>query len=83
MLAREGKNEMAIKYKINIIKALKECNYNSTRIRRENILSQSALQQLRERELVSWANIDRLCRLLNCQPGDILEYIPDPDSRVE
>lgn len=24
-----------------------------------------------------------LCKILSCQPGDILEYIPDPDSRVE
>ncbi len=21
--------------------------------------------------------IDKLCKLLNCQPGDIMEYVPD------
>lgn len=24
--------------------------------------------------------IDRLCRVLNCTPGDILEYVPDTNS---
>ena len=26
---------------------------------------------------LSLKTIDRLCRTLNCQPGDILEYCPD------
>lgn len=24
--------------------------------------------------------IDKLCALLNCQPGDLMEYIPDPEN---
>ena len=23
--------------------------------------------------------INKLCKALNCQPGDLMEYIPDPD----
>ena len=23
--------------------------------------------------------IDKFCRALDCQPGDILQYVPDPD----
>jgi DNA-binding Xre family transcriptional regulator len=26
---------------------------------------------------VNLTTIDSICRVLNCQPGDILEYIPD------
>lgn len=26
---------------------------------------------------ISIDQIDRLCKVLNCQPGDIFEYIPD------
>ena len=66
---------MTIVYKANILSVLKEKGYNTTRLRKEKLLAESTIQQLREGKLVSWANIDRICTLLNCQPGDILEHI--------
>lgn len=24
--------------------------------------------------------LDSMCKVLNCQPGDLLEYIPDPEG---
>lgn len=66
---------MAIRYKIDILAALKEKGYTSTRIREEKLIGQSYLQQIRHGELVSWKTIDTICRLLNCQPGDLVEYI--------
>lgn len=68
---------MAIRYKIDIMAALKEKGYPSTRIRDEKLIGQSYLQQIRHGELVSWKTIDTICKLLECQPGDIIEYIPD------
>ena len=65
---------MPIKYKMNLVTALKEAGYNSTVIRQEKIMGQRELQKLRHNELVSWATIDTICKLLQCQPGDILEY---------
>ena len=66
---------MAIQYKIDILAALKEKGYTSTRIREEKLIGQSYLQQIRHGELVSWKTIDTICRLLNCQPGDLVEYV--------
>ena len=63
-------------YKKDIISELKAAGYNTSRIRKERILSESTLQAFREGALVSWTNIDRLCALLDCQPGDLLEYRP-------
>ena len=68
---------MAIRYKIDIMAALKEKGYPSTRIRDEKLIGQSYLQQIRHGELVSWKTIDTICKLLECQPGDIIEYISD------
>ena len=65
---------MAIKFKFNVMEALKEAGYSSTRLRTEKLMGESYMTQLRRGELVSWATIDTICRLLNCQPGDILEY---------
>ena len=68
---------MPIAYKIDILSALKAAGYSSTRIRNDKLMGQATLQQLRHGELVSWKNIETICRLLNCQPGDILEYEPE------
>lgn len=68
---------MPIKYKIDILAALKEAGYNTGRIRKERILSESTVQSIRRQEAINFDNLGRLCRLLHCQPGDILEYIED------
>lgn len=65
---------MPIKYKKDILGALKESGYSTYRLRNEKLFGESVIQQLRKGELVSWANIDRICSLLNCQPGDILVF---------
>lgn len=68
---------MALRYKIDVLAALKARGYTTPRIREEKLIGQSYLQQIRHGELVSWKTIDTLCRLLDCQVGDIVEYIPD------
>ena len=65
---------MPIKYKKDILGALKESGYSTYRLRNEKLFGESVIQQLRKGELVSWANIDRICSLLNCQPGDVLRF---------
>ncbi len=54
-----------------------ECGYSSTRIREEKLIGQSYLQQIRHGELVSWKTLDTICALLDCQPGDLIEYIKE------
>lgn len=65
---------MAIVYKQDMLAALKEAGYSTARIRKEKLMGEATVQQLRHDKLVSWATIDTICRLLDCQPGDILEY---------
>lgn len=65
---------MPLKYKIDVLSALKEKGFTTYTIKKNNLLSQSTLQKLREGKGVAWDNIERLCELLDCQPGDILEY---------
>lgn len=68
---------MPLQYKVNVLTELKNKGYNTNRIRTEALLSQSTLQKLREGKGVSWDNIETLCRLIECQPGDLIEYLPD------
>jgi len=71
---------MSIIYKIDILAELKSKGYTATRIREEKLIGQSYLQQIRRGELVSWKTINTICSLLDCQPGDILEYVPDAET---
>lgn len=66
---------MAIRYKVDILAALKRKGYSSSRIREEKLIGQSYLQQLRRGELVSWKILNIICSLLECQPGDLIEYV--------
>ena len=68
---------MPMTYKMNVLDALKAVGITTYKIRKEKLLSESTVQKLRNSEPVSWENIEALCRLLNCQPGDILEYVTD------
>ena len=65
---------MALKYKINVLDALKENGYSSYTLRKEKLLSESTIQKLREGEGVAWDNLDTLCRLLDCDISELLEY---------
>lgn len=68
---------MPIKYKIDVLKALKEAGYTSTRIRKEKIIGEATMQRLRHKQSVSFEVLAKLCQLLNCNIGDILEYEKD------
>lgn len=68
-------------YKLDILAALKNNGYTTYRIKKEKILSESTLQKFRHKEGISWSNLDTLCSLLNCQPGDIIAYIPDDQQQ--
>ena len=68
---------MPIKYKIDVLAALKAAGYSTYKLRKEKILAESTLQQFRNGDIVSNENLSRVCELLRCQPGDILEYVPE------
>lgn len=68
---------MSLQYKIDVLAALKAAGYNTTRLRKEKLLAEGVIQSLRDKKPISWANIATLCKLLDMQIGDIIEYIPD------
>lgn len=68
---------MGLIYKTDIISDLKDAGMTSYKIRKDNLLSQGCLSSLRAKKPISWSNIEQVCKLLKCQPGDILEYIDE------
>lgn len=66
-----------IVYSKNIIEELGKKGYTTYKIKQEKIFNQTQLQQLRDNKLLTQDNLNKLCELLECQPGDILEYRKD------
>lgn len=69
-----------IKYKgsgKDVLELLKSKGYNTGVLRREKILPESVIQQIREDKVVGIKTLDKLCSLLKCQPNKIIEWIPD------
>lgn len=77
---RNGVDSM-LKYKINVLSELKSRGFTSYRIRKEKIFGEAILQKFRNGKIIAADNLDTLCRLLECQPGDILEYVPDDEEQ--
>lgn len=67
---------MPITYKFDVLEALKNKGYTTYKLRKENILSQSTIQCLRDAQPVSFDSLEKICKILGIQPGDILE-IPE------
>lgn len=74
---------MPLRWRFEILPALKEKGYNTNRIRTEHLLSESTLQKLRTGQGLAWGNIESLCMLLDCQPGDLMEYVKEDSPAVE
>lgn len=68
---------MPIKYKFDVLQALKDKGFSSYRLQRDKLLSSSTIQKLRHGVPVDIHNIAVICRLLGVQPGDVIEYIPE------
>lgn len=69
---------MAISFK-KLLKIFDERHITSYVVRQNKIMSQQTFCALRRNSnsALSTTTIDRICQYLDCQPGDIMEYVPD------
>lgn len=73
-----GKVEFMGKIKYTkLLTLLEEQGLTTYKIRKDKIISESTLQNIRQEKRITTDSIASLCEALNCQPGDILEYVPD------
>lgn len=62
-------------YKFDVLDTLKESGYTTTRLRKEKLLGENAIQSLRHGEMVGIIALDKICTLLDMQPGNIIKYV--------
>lgn len=69
---------MAIKY-FKLLDILQRKEISKGDFAKITGFSSATVAKLSTHKPVNMEIIDRACKVLNCQPGDILEYIPDDD----
>lgn len=63
----------------NTLRASGESTY--TLINRHRI-SSSTIDKLRKNKPITTTTLNDLCRILHCQPEDILEYVPSEEDQL-
>lgn len=78
---------MPIIYKVDVLSELKNKGISAYKMRKDKIMGERTMQQLRDKQLVSWDTLTKVCEMLSCQPGDLIEYVPetaaDADTPIE
>ena len=67
----------------NLWKMLIDKNMKKTELRHLTGIGTSTLAKLSANEKVSLDVIEKICAALNCQPADIMEYVPDKEHNKE
>lgn len=74
---------MAFKYD-KLFDLLKERGITTYKIRKDNLISQAALTKMKSGTgNIDTRTLERLCGVLHCQPGDIMEYVEDDTDGTE
>lgn len=62
-----------------LLALMEEKGLTTYRIRKEKIISEGTLQSIRKEKSITTDSIASLCAALDCQPGDIMEYVSDEE----
>lgn len=63
-----------------LLKMFADRGITSYLIKKDSVIGQATFRRIKEGGDIDTRTIANLCAYLECQPGDILEYVPD-DSR--
>ena len=66
---------------LNILQKLADAGWTSYRIKKEKQLPGGVIDRLREGRPVTTETLDTVCRLCECQPGELLEWVPDSPEK--
>lgn len=63
-------------------KTLKESNESTYTLIHQHHFSASFIQRLRDNKPISTNSVNDLCRILNCTPNDIMEYVSNDKDQT-
>ena len=63
-----------------LLNLMKQKGITTYTIRQNNIIGQATLTKIKNGGDIDTRTIAKFCELLDCQPGDILEYVEDENE---
>ena len=63
-----------------LLKKMDEQGITSYTIKKDNVIGQATFKKIKDGGDIDTRTIAKLCKLLNCQPGDILEYVEEENE---
>lgn len=67
----------------NILRRLSEKGWTTRRLQTERLISNGTIIQIRSGRPITTTTIDTICRLCECQPGDLMSWVPDETQEKE
>ena len=83
VIKEKGFIDSMFRYKIDILKALADNGYNTSRLRKDKIMSQATMQNIRQGKGITTDTINTICLILRCQPSDVIEIIPTEEEKIK
>lgn len=74
-----GGMTVPIKY-TKLLDMMEKRGITSYTIKRDGIIGQATFRKIKEGGHIDTRTIEKLCEYLNCQPGDIMEYVKEEDT---
>ena len=60
-----------------LLKLMDDRGVTSYTIKKDNVIGQATFKKIKDGGDIDTRTIAKLCEYLNCQPGDIMEYVED------
>lgn len=61
----------------DIIAKLKEAGYNTNKIRKEKIMSEGTLTNIRQNRCITTDTLNLICKLTGCTVEELIEYVEE------
>lgn len=72
---------MAIVVNLDVMMAKRKMSLNELAQKVDLTLANLSILKNNHAKAVRFSTLEAICRVLDCQPGDILEYVPDPTDQ--
>ena len=72
---------MAIVVNLDVMMARRKMSLNELSQRVDITLANLSILKNNKARAVRFSTLEAICKALDCQPGDILEYVPDEEAQ--
>lgn len=64
----------------DVLGKLKQAGYSTYRIEKEKLIRSGTITRIRNGESISMNTLGILCKLIDCQPNELIEYVKDGEE---